>query len=59
MKEEGDSGERLLKIGSIPLLIPTRVEKQVSVGDEEEEGKVEEELVFVGTEAEEELNVYT
>ena len=59
MREEGDSGERLLKIGSIPLLIPTRVEKQVSVGDEEEEGKVEEELVFVGTEAEEELNVYT
>ena len=59
MREEGDSGERLLKIGSIPLLIPTLVEKQVSVGDEEEEGKVEEELVFVGTEAEEELNVYT
>ena len=39
MKEEGDSGERLLKIGSIPLLIPTSVEKQASIGDIEEEGK--------------------
>ena len=33
----------LLEIGSIPLLIPTLAEKQVSVGDEEEEGKEDEE----------------
>ena len=56
---EGDNGERLLKIGSIPLLIPTSIEKQVSVGDEEEEGKEEEEHVCVGTQAEGELKVYT
>ena len=56
---EGDNGERLLKIGSIPLLIPTSIEKQVSVGDEEEEGKEDEEHVCVGIQAERELKVYT
>ena len=55
---EGDNGERLLKIGSIPLLIPTSIEKQVSVGDEEEEGKEDEEHVCVGTQAIGELKVY-
>ena len=53
MREEGDSGERLLKTGSIPLLIVTPAEKQVSIGDKEE-GK-EEELVCIGTRAEGEL----
>ena len=37
MREEGDSGERLLKTGSIPLLIVTPAEKQVSIGDKEED----------------------
>ena len=45
---EGENGERLLKIGSIPLLIPTLVEKQVSIGDEEEEGKEDEDLYVLG-----------
>ena len=36
---EGDISERLLKIGSIPLFMPTPTEIQVRVGDEEKEGK--------------------
>ena len=59
MREEGDSGERLLKIGSISLLIRTPTEKQVSVGDEEEEGKEDEEPICVRAQAEGELKVYT
>ena len=55
---EGDNCERLLKIGSIPLLIPTSAERQVSVGDKEE-GKEDEEPICVGTQAEGELKVYT
>ena len=56
---EGDNGERWLKIGSSHLLIPTVVEKQVTVGGEEEEGKEDEEPICVGTQAEGELKVYT
>ena len=56
---EGDDGERLLNIGSIPLLIPTFIGKQVSVGDKEEEGKEDKEPICVGTQTEGELKVYT
>ena len=42
---------------SIPLLIPTSAEKQVSIGDKEEEGKEDEEPICVGTQAEGELKV--
>ena len=56
---EGDNCERLLKIGSIPLLIPTSAEKEVSVGGTEEEGNEDEEPICVGTQVEGELKVYT
>ena len=52
MREKGDNDERLLKIRSILLLIPTPPKKQVSVGHEEDEGKEEEELVCVQVEDE-------
>ena len=55
---EGDNGERLQEIRSIPLLIPTLTEKQVSVRYQEEEGKEHEEPVCVGTQAEGELQAY-
>ena len=48
-----------MKIGLIPLLMPTPIEKQVSVGDKEEEGKEDEEPICVRAQAEGELKVYT